>query len=204
MEGVLDANPVREIQGWSEGEGRLVYYAREQAKALISSLPQPYAAIDALMCAAGLEWQAIERLRVRDVDLDARTVQAHGGKTRWRNRLCRILEPWCVEYIRPALAGKLPDAKVFEDVREWWALKEHKDAAERKGLPASTLHDWRHTHAVLMLRDGQKPTVVAHQLGHRDTSLVWKRYGRFLVDASDYLAESEPRITPKVETGSHD
>lgn len=203
MEGVLEANPVREIQGWSEGEGRLVYYAREQAKALIETLAQPYAAIDALMCSAGLEWQAIERLCVRDVDLHARTVQAHGGKTRWRNRLCRIVEPWCVEYIRPALAGKLPDARVFEGVNEWTALKEHKGAAERKGLPPSTLHDWRHTHAVLMLRDGQKPTVVAHQLGHRDTSLVWKRYGRFLVDASDYVADSGLSELPDKELGSH-
>jgi integrase len=196
MEGVMDSNPIREIQGWSEGDGRLVYYERDQAKALISALAQPYAAIDALMVSGGLEWQAIERLRVRDVDLTARTVQAHGGKTRWRNRLCRIVEEWCVEYIRPALAGKLPDAKVFEDVREWWALRAHKEAAELKGLPPSTLHDWRHTHAVLMLRDGYKPTVVAHQLGHRDTSLVWKRYGRFLVDSRDYVV---PAVVPDVK-----
>lgn len=190
-EEVIESNPIREIQGWSEGDGRLVYYERDQAKTLIEALAQPYAAIDALMCSAGLEWGAIERLRVRDVDLDARTVQAHGGKTRWRNRLCRIVEPWCIEYIRPALGGKLPDARVFEDVREWWALREHKAVAALKGLPPSTLHDWRHTHAVLMLRDGYKPTVVAHQLGHRDTSLVWKRYGRFLVDSRDYVLATQ-------------
>jgi integrase len=198
-EGVIEGNPVREIQGWSEGDGRLVYYERDQAKALIETLPQPYAAIDALMVSAGLEWQAIERLRARDVDLTALTVQAHGGKTRWRNRLCRIVEPWCVEYIRPALVGKLPDALVFEGVREWWALREHKAAAERKGLPLSTLHDWRHTHAVLMLRSGYKPTVVAHQLGHRDTSLVWKRYGRFVIDQRDYVIDSAPAIVPDVK-----
>ena len=199
MEGVLETNPVRDIRGWSEGDGRLVYYERDQAKALIAALAQPYAAIDALMASGGLEWQAIERLRVRDVDLDARTVQAHGGKTRWRNRLCRIVEPWCVEYIRPALSGKLPDARVFEGVNEWTALREHKAAAERKGLPTSTLHDWRHTHAVQMLRDGYKPTVVAHQLGHRDTTLVWKRYGRFIVDSRDYERPTHPLTHPTLK-----
>jgi integrase len=192
-EHVLEANPVREIEGWGEGDGRLVYYEREQAKALIEALAQPYAAIDALMCGAGLEWQAVERLRVRDVNLAETTVQAHGGKTRWRNRLCRIVEAWCVDYIRPALAAKLPDALVFDGVKEWWALRAHQAAAEAKGLPKSTLHDWRHTHAVLMLRAGYKPTVVAHQLGHRDTSLVWKRYGRFSVDSRDYLL---PAVLP--------
>ena len=192
MEGVLESNPIREIQGWSEGDGRLVYYEREQAKALIEVLPYPYRAIDALMVGAGLEWQAIERLRVRDVDLAGPTVQAHGGKTRWRNRLCRIVEEWTVPIIREWIRDRLPDARVFEGVNEWTALKEHKTAAKLKGLPDSTLHDWRHTHAVLMLRDGYKPTVVAHQLGHRDTSLVWKRYGRFLVDSRDYvLAETK-------------
>lgn len=198
-EGVIDSNPIREIQGWSEGDGRLVYYERDQAKALIEALAQPYAAIDALMCGGGLEWQAVERLRVRDVDVAAHTVQAHGGKTRWRNRLCRIVEEWCWPYIVPAVKGKLPDAKVFEGVNEWTALKEHKAAAKLKGLPDSTLHDWRHTHAVLMLRAGYKPTVVAHQLGHRDTSLVWKRYGRFVIDQRDYVVDSVPAVIPDVK-----
>lgn len=186
-EGVIPQNPVREIEGWSEGEGRLVHYSREQAQTLVGALAQPYAAIDALMVGAGLEWQAVARLRARDLDLTAGTVQAHGGKTRWRNRLCRIVEEWTIRSIAPALKGKLPDALVFDGITEWGALAAHKAAAKAKGLPPSTLHDWRHTHAVLMLRAGYKPTVVAHQLGHRDTSLVWSRYGRFVVDSSDYV-----------------
>jgi integrase len=195
-EGVLERNPVRDVKGWSEGRGRVAYYERAQAKSLIENLPYPYRAIDALMVGAGLEWQAIERLRARDIDLRALTVQAHGGKTQWRNRLCRIVEAWTVPIIRVWIHDLLPDALVFDGVNEWTALREHKAAAARKGLPPSTLHDWRHTHAVLMLRDGYKPTVVAHQLGHRDTSLVWKRYGRFLVDSRDYVV---PAVVPDVK-----
>lgn len=40
-----------------------------------------------------------------------------------------------------------------------------------------------------MLRAGYRPTVVAHQLGHRDANLVWKRYGRFIVDERDYVLD---------------
>ena len=197
-EDLLEHNPVRDVSGWSEGDGRTAYYERAQAITLIDALPQPYQAIEALMVGAGLEWQAIERLRIRDVDLSALTVMAHGGKTRWRNRLCRIVEAWTLPHIRPALDGKLPGAMVFERIREPQALIVHKRAIVAVGLPMSTLHDWRHTHAVLMLRDGYKPTVVAHQLGHRDTSLVWKRYGRFVVDARDYElpAKTTPEQTP--------
>lgn len=199
-EEVIERNPVRDVRGWSEGEGRIVYYEREQARTLIAALPQPFQAIEALMVGAGLEWQAIERLTVRDVDLAASTVMAHGGKTRWRNRLCRIVEAWAVDHVRPALAGKIAGARVFDLITERKALGVHHDTVEAVGLPDSTLHDWRHTHAVLMLRDGYKPTVVAHQLGHRDTSLVWKRYGRFVVDARDYeLPVKATEATPKAE-----
>lgn len=195
-EDVLDRNPVLDIVGWSEGEGRLVHYERDQAQALIGALNQPYRAIEALMVGAGLEWQAVERLRVRDVDLSASEVQAHGGKTRWRNRRCRIVEAWAVPHVAEWMAGqRFENALVFEGITEWGALAVHKAAVEALGLPPSTLHDWRHTHAVLMLRSGYKPTVVAHQLGHRDTSLVWKRYGRFVVDSRDYAL---PAVLPDV------
>jgi integrase len=201
-EDVLDRNPVLDIEGWSEGEGRLVHYEREDAQRLIAALPQPFQAIEALMVGAGLEWQAVERLRVRDVDVKATTAFANGGKTRWRQRLCRIVEAWTVGAIRPALTGKLPDALVFEGVREWTALAAHKAAVKALELSPSTLHDWRHTHAVLMLRAGYKPTVVAHQLGHRDTSLVWKRYGRFVVDDRDYALPALPQELPNERTGA--
>lgn len=199
-EDVLDRNPVLDIPGWAEGEGRLVSYERDQAQALVRSLNQPYRAIEALMVGAGLEWQAIARLRTRDVDLATKEVQAHGGKTRWRNRRCRLVEEWTIGSIAPVLTGKFANALVFEGVTEWDALAVHKRAVAALGLPPSTLHDWRHTHAVLMLRAGYKPTVVAHQLGHRDTSLVWKRYGRFVVDSRDYVLPSAlPDVTEDVK-----
>lgn len=186
-EDILPENVVRGSKGWSEGEGRVVYYERDQAQALIAALNQPFQAIEALMVGAGFEWQAIARLRARDVDLEAKEANAQGGKTQWRNRRCRIVEEWAIPYIRPALAGKFDNQLVFEGITEKRALIAHQNAVRALGLPHSTNHDWRHTHAVLMLRSGYKPTVVAHQLGHRDTSLVWKRYGRFVVDSRDYL-----------------
>lgn len=197
---VLASNIVRDIEGWSEGDGRIQHYERADAQKLIAALPQPFQAIEALMVGAGLEWQAIERLRVADVTLSATpTVYARGGKSRWRNRLCRIVEPWTVPYIRPALAGKLPSALVFDGADNRRALEQHGKAIAAVKVDASTLHDWRHTHAVLMLRDGYKPTTVAHQLGHRDTTLVWQRYGRFIVDERDYERSAHPHTHPEVK-----
>lgn len=191
-EEVLGANPVREIEGWSEGKGRIQYYERADAQRLLKALPQPYQALEALMVGAGLEWSAIERLRTQDVDLQQLTVYANGGKNPWRQRVCRIVEAWTVAHVKPALTGKLPAALVFAGVTNRRALEAHEDAVTACGLPSSTLHDWRHTHAVLMLRAGYKPTTVAHQLGHSSTALVWERYGRFVVDERDYRLPMEP------------
>lgn len=188
---LIPSNPVREIEGWSEGRGRVIYYEREDAQKIIAALPQSFQAIEALMVGAGLEWQAIERLTVSDVDLAAKTVKAHGGKTPWRDRVCVLVEEWTIGYIRPSLAGKLPAARVFDGVTEWKALAVHKTTCKALGLKPSTNHDWRHTHAVLMLRAGYKPTTVAAQLGHSTTALVWQRYGRHTVDARDYVLPEE-------------
>lgn len=191
---IIPSNPVREIEGWSEGRGRVTYYEREDAQRIIDALPQPFQAIEALMVGAGLEWQAIERLTVNDVDLHAKSVKAHGGKTPWRDRVCVIVETWAIPSIKPVLTGKLPAARVFEGITEWKALAVHKATVKVLGLKPSTLHDWRHTHAVLMLRSGYKPTTVAAQLGHSTTALVWQRYGRFTVDARDYQLDERAAV----------
>lgn len=71
------------------------------------------------------------------------------------------------------------------------ALKHHHAAATAAKLVRTTNHQWRHTYAVAELRAGEKATVVAYQLGHRDASLVWKRYGRYVPEAIDYRADPE-------------
>jgi integrase len=184
--GILDRNPVREVEGWSAGAPRIVYHERPSAQAIIAALPQPYAALEAIMCGAGHEWQAITRLRVRDVQLEADIIEADGGKTDWRKRTAQIVEPWTKPYIAPALEGKEPDDLVFPGINHKRALAEHRKAVATAKAKASVLHDWRHTIAVQMLRDGYLPTVVAHQLGHRDAILVWTVYGRFVVTKQDY------------------
>lgn len=197
----ITTNVVRDIEGWSEGHGRMIYHERDMAQRIIAALPQPYAAMEALMCGAGLELQAIKHLKVRDVDLEKGTVLANATKTGWRRRLCRIVEPWTINYIRPALVDKVPAAPVFPGITSQSALRRHDVACTAAEAERGTLHDWRHTHAVLMLRAGYRPTVVAHQLGHRDTNLVWRRYGRFVVDDRDYVLdrpglESKPEPAP--------
>lgn len=186
---VIPTNIVRDVASARPNRVEPRWLDRVQAKALIGALPMPYRAIEALMAATGVEWQVIERLTRRDIDLVKRTVHARGGKTAWRNRVVRATELWAWKTFAD-YAKQFTDNTTVFPVSKFRALDEHLEAAAAVKLPRTTLHDWRHTYAVQALRDGYSLQVVAHQLGHRDTTLVQSRYGRFVPEESDYRRHS--------------
>lgn len=183
---VLDHNPVRDVRMSRENPARMTWLEREDAKSLILAVQMPYRAAIALMAATGMELQAVERVRRRDVDLVAGTVRARGGKNYWRDRVVRGTEPWAWAIFAEYVRDFLPDALVFENVNRDTIRSHHHRASKLLGLPKTTLHDWRHSYAVWSLRDGLAPTVVARQLGHKDTMLLQTVYGRFVPDERDF------------------
>jgi integrase len=187
---VIETNVVRDVSGYKPNEARLARLEREQAKVLLRSLSQPYRALEAVMAGSGVEWQAIERAHRRDFDLEKWTFHAHGGKNRYRNRIVRITEQWARPAIRQHLETLGPNARAFEGITEWGALRIHKKASEELRLPETTLHDWRHSYAVNNLRDGMRPQVVKRQLGHAPNSTLLERvYGVWIVTDADYPDE---------------
>lgn len=193
---VIPHNIVRDVASFKPNPARLLWLDRGQAQTLIDSLPMPYRAIEALMASTGVEWQIIERLTRRDVDLKAQTVHARGSKTLWRNRVVRATELWAWK-IFANYAGDFTENALLFPVSKFRALDEHLGAAAAVKLPRTTLHDWRHTYAVQALRDGYSIQVVAHQLGHKDTTLVQNRYGRFVPDEADY--RRHPKTPPSTQ-----
>ena len=137
------------------------------------------------MAGTGADWSDTARVRARDVDLERMEIRCHGSKSPWRNRVVRITQAWVVPYLRAALAGLHPDALVFVGT-ERRALDAHKAACRAVNVIETTLHEWRDSYAVAELQAGEYATVVAHQLGHKDASLVWKRYGRYVPQAEHY------------------
>lgn len=205
LEGVLSHNPVRDTPAMSPGAKRTVWYDRATAQAVLARLPQPYAAMEALMCALGMEWRAVTLLRARDVQYPI--VYARGTKTAHRARQCVWLEDnaWAWGYVREWLAEARPlgDARVFsgfvapqepgapgfdaaDKVAGKRALAAHRAACEAAGARDSTLHDWRHSFAVQALRDGYRPSAIARNLGHATTQQVTDRYGVHVPELEDY------------------
>jgi len=64
----------------------------------------------------------------------------------------------------------------------------YHDLAKKLGLPTSRFHDLRHTHATLLLRQGEHPKVVAERLGHSSVNITLDRYSHVLPDMQEAAA----------------
>lgn len=182
---VIETNPVRDVRQHSPNAPRMAWLTREQALKLLLALPPENRAMEALMASTGMELQAVQRLRRSDISFELKTARAHGSKTAWRNRVVVSTEPWAWELVESFLADQLPETPCFT-VRGDTLLKVHQRISKEQGLPETTLHDWRHSYAVWSLKDGISETAVAQQLGHKDTSLLRKVYGRYIPDQADF------------------
>lgn len=186
----LAANPVRDVRGFRERDPRMVHYTREETRAVSDRLPSPCNVAVAFMWGAALELGAVLALRARDVDMQTRDVSAKGSKTRWRTRTVRVTEEAAWALIRPYVRLRTPDALLFAGLRERTLRAAHAAACQAAGVPASRLHDWRHTYAVQALRDGMPPQTVKRQLGHSPHSTMLERvYGAWIPRYdTDYVA----------------
>lgn len=192
----LDTNPMPQVPGFAQSNIRTMWYRREDALKLLWALPPEQRAIEAVMWACGWEWSAIENATVGDFDLEKMTAFARGTKNANRQRLTVITEPEVVPMIKDVLASKLPAAKVWQIRDQTRVLKRHQQACKRLGLPITTLHDWRHTFAVKELQAGRSLHFVAQMLGHANTAMVQKVYGRFTISQQELET-----VAQQVKTG---
>jgi integrase len=143
-------------------------------------------ALEAIMAGTGMEWQAAVRLRRRDIDVTARTIHAHGGKNPWRDRICVVTEDWTWPIVESYARPFLPNARLFDGLKHRAALDSHHKACAIAHVAQTRLHDWRHTYAVTAIRRGMPLHLVAANLGHRDSTLVQKVYGKYAPQVSEY------------------
>jgi integrase len=106
-----------------------------------------------------------------------------------------------LEGTRPSCAGRQPNELIFvkADGKAWhhgcqgWYVKQ---ACENGGIhPPIHFHLLRHTWASLAVMGGVPLTVVARNLGHRDTRMVETVYGHLAADyISDAIRSGAPRF----------
>lgn len=202
---LLETNFMRDVASYGENDARMVYYERREAKKLVGALEEPFSGIAAFACGFCAEWVAIATLQAGDLDLTRGHERAYvrGTKGPKRLRWVPLVEEnrWVVPYLKRAVAGKLPDALVFAGISETRALRAQKKTARLLKITAAgedvggqhTLHDWRHTHTVQLLRDGYGEQIAAAHLGDA-VDMVSKVYGQFKPGKEDYARKGRGRF----------
>lgn len=215
---IIERNWVRDIEGYSENDPRLVYYEIPDAKRLLSAIDnETVAGMAAAALGFCMEWTALDSALVSDFDLKADPPVAHarGTKRGWRNRFVPLVPElaFVLPYIKRAIANKLPNVKAFDDMPEWRALDMQR-AAANNATPKivaigeaeygqHSIHDWRHTHAVALLRWGYSEQIAADHEGHKNTGMVRSRYGRFKPTKHDYAKAKPVEIAAPAKGKKH-
>jgi len=176
--GILQRNPMRDVKAPSPAPARMSNLESADVLRLIEAQSAPYNVLSALMHGTGIEVSVALGLKRRDVDPLRREIRARGTKTRTRDRIAKVAE-WAWPMIEKHISLLTPNAQLFPGINRWTASDKHREACVALEIEDYQLKDSRHTYAVRAIRAGAAFEVVARQLGHVDTTMVVKVYGRF-------------------------
>jgi integrase len=142
--------------------------------------PEPFRTLSALMHGTGMEISAALKVKRADVDSLTKKVRAHGTKPHARDREVYVAA-WAWVYVEKRLRHLTPSAPLFPGLTRWSASDAHRDACKALGAHFADyrMHGARHSYAVRAIRAGAPLEHVARQLGHADTQMVVKVYGRY-------------------------
>lgn len=75
-------------------------------------------------------------------------------------------------------------------------------ALKRAGVRYRYPYQTRHTYASMMLSSGEHPMWVARQMGHKDWSMIIRRYGRWMPDADSQAGSRAEAVFGMVKAGA--
>lgn len=176
--GILERNPMRDVKAPPPAQPRMRYLDLPDVLRLIEAQQEPYNILSALLHGTGMEVSVALALKKRDVDTLSRKIRAKGTKTRARDRDAKVAE-WAWPTIERHISLLTPNAPLFPNLNRWTASDKHREACAILEIEDYQLKDSRHTYAVRAVRAGAPFEVVARQLGHADTTMVVRVYGRF-------------------------
>jgi len=177
---VIQSNPVVSVKAPRAAAARQRYLEMLEITKLIEAQAEPFRTLSALMHGTGMEISAALKVKRADVDSLTKKVRAHGTKTHARDREVYV-DAWAWSYVERHIRTLTPSAPLFPGLTRWSASDSHRDACRVLGADFADyrMHDARHSYAVRAIRSGAPLEHVARQLGHADTQMVVKVYGRY-------------------------
>jgi integrase len=149
-----------------------------EAYGLCLALPPERAAVVVFAIATGAEWSAVKRAQRVDIAVDGSLVALHGTKRKTRERVTPLPLPTQRAMVLWALAnGDGPGEKLFS---AWTNVRRDLHVACAKvGIPPCSPNDLRRTYGTWLRDAGVEPQLIAPAMGHVDSRMVERVYGRF-------------------------
>ena len=179
-------------------EPRKRFLSRDELCRLLASQTRDHAAQIAFMVATSAEWGAVTRARRDDVGSDLAFVRVRGTKRKTRDRIGPIVtgDQWSLlKYSLEHAQGE--NGLLFLD---WQNVRRDLRAACKKlKIPRCSPNDLRRTCATWLRAAGTPPHLIAPLMGHADSRMVERVYGRLEPAA---LAQLIAKATGSTSAGS--
>lgn len=94
---------------------------------------------------------------------------------------------------------KIRDDQLLFCCMPYHITKKIKDYSKKAGIRPIRIHDFRHSHASLLIEQGYSPMIIAERLGHKDISTTLKVYAHLYPDKQKKLAESLNSLYQKIK-----
>ena len=152
----------------------------------------------------GLQWDDVgDRGGTIAVRRAIRLGRSKSPKTAAGNRVLQLLPPArrCLDGVRAGDSGTpvFTNPNTGKDWHEAKALaRAFQKACKEAGVRYRYVYQLRHTFASMALSSGENPLWVSAYMGHRDRSMVWRTYGRWMPDADP---KAGSRMVSKAERG---
>jgi len=143
----------------------------------------------------GCRYGELTRLKVRDYLPDEGKVHIVQSKT-GQGRYVTLTTDGC-SFFQAMTVGKHPTAPLLGKVwRKSQQSRRMREACKRASIdPPLTFHGLRHTWASLSIKAGIPLPIIARNLGHVDTRMVERHYGRLCEDhVTQTIRENAPRF----------
>jgi len=182
-------------QGWIEtrpkvkrfkSKVRIRYLEGDQIRVYMATVRQPFRPLFQLLVGTGMRLGEAEGLRVCDLRFGKDGARALIEESKTAEGVRPVFVPkWAASALQAHVeAENLAGTDSVFSIPRRTVQKEHKRACKLAGLPPYTIHDHRHTAAVLLARARMPLPLLQQQLGHTRIDMTM-RYARFHPEYGD-------------------
>ncbi len=223
LQGAVENRLIRKNPCYRSGLPRIEhqeqrYLDEAEIARLVMALPPHWRALAVLLVSTGLRWSEAAGLKVKRVDVLARTLRVEETlhelspgqplvtgppKTEESRRsvsfpqdVAELLVPLVSMRHRDAYVFRAPDGGPMRYRRAW---RQYVACAARAGLAGLRIHDLRHTHAAHLISQGVPLTGIQRRFGHSSITVTSDMYGHLLPVVDDNIIAATEASLSKID-----